>query len=253
MTNEDLTEFTQYWSDIKEIYGKQTTKNEPLIVFNALRGFGLEDIKNALTIVMQTSKFAPTVADVIEAIKELKGEDPVTLEARANKFYNELNKEFSIAHDIVTTDKRGVIAFYQCFNSIQDFGSHPLSADPFDKKAFVKAYVSVKPYWLERAVSPQLNVIKGIYHNSAKPKVKFIGNKDCCFEICKVIYKDKIPDFIELTRIAPKCSQIDLKQSSGTQVLQEKKNVSETNYVTKEEFQKFFEEFEKALKGNKNA
>lgn len=248
MTNNEFEEFQSYWTDIKSIYGKEVSKNEPLYVFNALKEYSLTDIQNALTIVMQNSKFAPTVADVIEALKELKGEDPITLEARANKFYNELNREFSIANDIVTTDKRAVIAFYQCFTDLRDFGSHPLSADPFDKKAFVKAYVSVKPYWVERAISPQLNVIKGIYHDSEKPKVKFIGKKDLCLQICKAIYQDKKPILLEELKTLRECTPKQLTASNDVNVPEEKKSTPQTIFTTSEELTEFIKELADHLK-----
>lgn len=237
MIAQDFDQFFDDWKTAKEIFGKVVTEKEAFKVFNALADFALADVKSAIDESLRRSRFAPTVADIVEIIKERYGQDDATLEAVANNWYSELNKGFSMAHDIVTTDKRAVVAFYQCFTDIRDFAEHPLSADVFDRKRFVTTYLRVKPYWADE-ISEMNNVIKGIYHNNEKPPIRFIGNHQACLEIVKKLYQEKAPKLLSLERPIP--------------VLIENKSPC-NEYVKKSDIENAIKELESIIKGGANA
>lgn len=233
----DFNKFLAMWKELQAMYKQTVSETAGVWIFQAFEEYDLKDIQQAIPIALQRLEFAPKPSDIIKVIKEMHGEDEATLEAKANAFYTELNKGFSIAHDIVTTDKRAVIAFYQCFNDIREFGNRPLNAEVFDRKAFVNAYVRAKSYWMSNQISKHTNVIRGIYYNDPKPPVRFIGNIQACMEIAKQIYTEQEPRLLSCEH--PKA-------------IENKANKSE-RYVTKDELDTLIHELEASLKGGANA
>ena len=191
MTNHDLVEFCNVWGNAYELFNRQLSDNAFQLAFNALSEFSLLEVKRGLSHALKTSKFAPTIADVSQAIVEIRGIDTASLETRANDFYNKISQNFSMGKDYVCDDPRAVYAFKTCFGSLREFGNHALSADPFDRKEFIKAYVNAKEEWYRN--DNNKNVLAGIYHKDNNPLVAYVGNKTTCEQLAKVVYKDKQP------------------------------------------------------------
>lgn len=254
MEKKDYADFATAWETAREVLNK-SAKFEPLsnramiAIFNTFIEFPLELVRKGLSRVVATSEFMPSPAQVVNVIKEIYGEDEASLQLKADTWYSKLNKDFSMGHDIITDDRRAVVAFKQCFKDMREFGSHPLSADPFDRKAFVKAYMQVKDCWIRDGKNTeddfeQLNHIRGIYSYEERMSVRFIGDLEKCKQIAKTVYLNKRPRYItlialqeheQLTRIAQERSQRALLTMNGTDVPKEETNQSMNEYVSKEE------------------
>lgn len=256
MKQKDFNEFTVLWTSVKNMYPLKAPVStaEVTLVFNALESYSLADVKRAISKVIKTSEFAPTPASVIKAISELHREDDASLELKANKWYMQLSDGFSVGHDIITDDQRAVIAFKQCFRTVNDFGRIDSKSDAFRRKDFIQAYIAVKPQWLSNGIVEDLNQIKGIYSTACNPLVRFIGDIEKCKKIAKSIYANKRPRYTtlnDIARIQREHVQNEKLALSGTSIPSEDKNASKELYVAKEEMEKFFNEFFEAL-GVKN-
>ena len=230
MKIEEYPKFRAFWSDVVSMFNQEASETRIKLTFNSLADRSLKDVINATYAVLKTSRFVPTVADIEDAIKAKQGQDKAGLEARANDFYNKLNKDFTMAKDIITPDRRAVLAFTQCFGDLFEFGSHDLSADPFDRKAFVNAYVNAHEEWLDRVPAR----IRGIYADSERVPVRFIGDYKECTRLAELEFADK--------RQVP---VLPLKQEA--KLLQAPNRPAETKYVTKEEHEQYLQELEHEL------
>lgn len=252
MKQNDYNEFTVLWTSVKNMYPLKAPVStaEVTLVFNALESYSLNDVKKAISKCIKTSEYAPTPASVIKAINELHREDDASLELKANKWYMILSDGFSVGHDIVTDDLRAVIAFKQCFRTVNDFGRIDAKSDAFRRKDFIQAYVAVKSQWLSKPFNAEDYQIKGIYSSSFNPLVRFIGDIEKCKYLAKSIYVNKRPRYTTLNDLAEiefKRSQNEKLALSGTDVPQNDKNASKELYVQKAEMEKFFQEFFDAL------
>lgn len=217
MTDKDFPAFCQMWGQTYELFNRQLSDGAFNLAFNALADLPLEVVSAALGYVVRNSKFAPTVADVRQAVSVMNGTDEHTLEQKANDVYNKLNSNVSVANDIVCDDPRAVFAFKRAFGSLKEFGAHPISADAFDRKAFVELYKNARPEWYEN--DPERNLIKGIYHNGGFPSVRFIGNEDTCKQLCVGIYRGMNPQLPHKRQVAQK--QIECKVEAQFQTDEE--------------------------------
>lgn len=232
MTEQDYPGFADLWFRANRLFRYEPDTESIQLAFELLSEYPLSVVEKAILLTLKRLKFPPTPSDVIQDIKVVLGIDPATLEAKANFFWNEINKNFSIAYDIITTDRRAVFAFTRCFSSIEKFGGHDPKAEPFDRKDFISAYVTCRDEWLR---SPELNLLKGIYHDSQKPKVRFIGDYKDCSVIAEIVYQNRVAELPELPN----------KQKKA---LPQKKDDAEKHYATTEELQRILEEFNVSIK-----
>lgn len=233
MTEDDYPTFADTWFRANKLLRYEPDTESIQLAFELLAEYPLNVVDKAILRTLKRLKFPPTPSDVIQDIKVVLGIDPETLEAKANFWWNEINRDFSIANDIITTDRRAVFAFTRCFSSIERYGNHEQKAEPFDRKDFIAAYVNCREEWLK---SPDLNLLKGIYHDSDKPKVKFIGDYKDCSVIAEIVYHAKTPRLPEL------------ENKQRLKALPKKEVDAEENYATPEELQKILEEFNVAVK-----
>lgn len=196
MTKDDLGKFSSLWSNVNEMFNKHVNEGTIKIAFTTLREYEYNVIGKALMYVVQTSKFAPTVADVIEVIKQQNGEDKESLINKASRFYAEINAYLDSGCDYVCSDPRGVHAFKLCFGSIREFGQHSGKTDGFDRKSFIDAYVNAHNY-------PNNNFLCGVNHKTKTPRVKFIGDKRECLTIAQKYYSTtgQTPSLPNLTNV----------------------------------------------------
>ena len=188
MTKDDYLKFCELWGSANKMFNREVDKEICTLAYKALQEFELKEITVAMSRVLKRSKFAPTIADIVSEIEVMYGNDKASLEIKANEFYNAINRDFSMAKDYVCEDPRAVYAFKIAFGSLQEFGSHSVSADAFDRKAFIQAYVNAKEtsYALDR----EKHLLKGIYHYGERVPVRFIGN----VEKCKLLARKALPN-----------------------------------------------------------
>lgn len=188
MTKDDYLKFCELWSSAYKMFNRDVDKEVCTLAYKALQEYELKELTVAMSRVLKHSKFAPTIADLVSEIETMYGKDKASLEIKANEFYNKINNDFSMAKDYVCEDPRAVYAFKIAFGSLKEFGSHPLSADPYDRKAFIQAYVNAKEtsYALDR----EKHLLKGIYHYGERVPVRFIGD----VEKCKYLARKALPN-----------------------------------------------------------
>lgn len=189
MTTNDLPRFIEIWSNVQGMYNKIPSDQTLKLVFQSLVDFKIEDIERALALTIKTSKFAPTVADVVEQIKRIYGLDDEVLKIKANKWYNALCADIDSYADIITDDPRAVFAFKQCFNTVCEFGTHSAKADPFDRKAFIDSYVNARGY------DTKACCLGGYFHGNTNPRVRYIGDYNTCRKLAHDHYSviEKMP------------------------------------------------------------
>lgn len=176
----ELSEKDKRISVLKQL-GLLTADASPLMeemILTSLNEFSNEQLIEAVGDHMTKSPYAPKVNDVFDYFRAKQHLDQSALEAKANGWYNLLNSDIDAGAEYVVSDARAAFAFKQCFVNIQEFGRHPLSADPFDRKAFVKAYVEADPAWIGRG--DDAHVIHGLYRDTPNPKVKYVGSHEAC-------------------------------------------------------------------------
>lgn len=251
MLQQDFNEFAVLWTTVKNMYPLKNpvTDKEVCIVFGLLQPYSLNEVKCGLTKFMREFNHAPTPHDVISAIGEIKHEDHTSLELQASKWYMELSKGFSIGQDIITDDARAVIAFKNCFGSVNGFREVNAKTDAFRRKDFIQAYLLVSDADL-KANEITNHWIQGIYRTAFNPLVRFIGDIEKCKKIAKIVYANKRPRYTTLNDLAEiefKRSQNEKLALSGTDVPQNDENASKELYVQKAEMERFFQEFFDAL------
>lgn len=222
MTKDDLEKFSSLWSNVNEMFNKQVNESTIKIAFVALREYDYNTVGKALMYVVQTSRFAPTVADVIEVIKQQNGEDKESLINKASQFYAEINATLDSGCDYVCSDPRGVYAFKLCFGSIREFGRHSDKTDSFDRKAFIEAYVNARNY-------PNNNFLCGINHETKSPRVRFIGNKRECQTIAQKYYSvtGQTPSLPNFTNVKKTLNQLNVCKVESNNPLQVQTDINE--------------------------
>ena len=100
MTTDDLPKFIEIWSNVQGMFNKVPSDQTLKLTFQSLADFKIEDIERALALTLRTSKFAPTIADVVEQIKRMYGVDDDVLKIKANKWYNALNDDIDSYADM---------------------------------------------------------------------------------------------------------------------------------------------------------
>lgn len=216
MDKKDIKPFVELWKQVSVLYGREINEQAYGLVFNALKEFDFEDVRNAVSLHLQKSKFMPTVADIYEQVKCLKGVDTEALKAKANNFYNQINDHLDTGCDYICDDSRAVFAFRSAFGSLQEFGMHSTSQDPFDRKAFVDAYVNARGEFAKGMIAP--NLIQGRNHYSPIVRVRFIGKADKCRKALANTYsfskqKTEIVTFEQNKTVIPKLAPV--KQQSA--------------------------------------
>lgn len=182
MTTNDLPKFIKIWSNVQGMFNKVPSDQTLKLIFQSLADFKIEDIERALALTLRTSKFAPTIADVVEQIKRMYGVDDELLKIKANKWYNALNADIDSYADIITDDPRAVFAFEQCFNTICEYGTHSAKSDPFDRKAFIDSYVNA------RGFDTKACCLGGFFHSNGRPRVRYIGDYNTCRKLAHDYY-----------------------------------------------------------------
>ena len=183
MKQQDFLSFMTLWKETQGMFNKNVSDTAVKLAFGALIDFTLEDVKAAITVSLRESKFAPTVADIVEIMKKVHGIDKETLSIKANIWYTTLNECFDSGKDIITDDSRAVYAFKMCFGSLVEFGMHDKKSDPFDRKNFIECYVNANNH-------SNCYLIAGRFHSSNSPRVAFIGDSKKCLAIAKEVYDD---------------------------------------------------------------
>lgn len=206
MDKKDVKPFVELWKQVSVLYGREINEQAYGLVFNALKEFDFEDVRNAVSLHLQKSKFMPTVADIYEQVKCLKGIDTEALKAKANNFYNQINDHLDTGCDYICDDPRAVFAFRSAFGSLAEFGMHSTAQDPFDRKAFVDAYVNARGEFARGMTCP--NLIQGRNHFSPIVRVRFIGKADKCRKALTDIYsfskqKAKVVTFEQNKSVIP--------------------------------------------------
>lgn len=183
MKTNDLADFGKLWTETQTMFNRTVSDTAIKLAFSALADFDLEDIKKAIAVSLRESKFAPTVADIVEIIRKVNGEDNASLSAKAHEWYTKLNYNFDSGKDIITDDARAVYAFKMCFGNLLSFGQHDKKSDPFDRKNFVECYVNASTRNIGECYR-----INGLFHASHDPRVRFIGNENKCLQLAEKIY-----------------------------------------------------------------
>ncbi len=199
MTKDDLPRFIDAWCNTQAMFNKTPNDQTLKLVFQSLADFKIEDIERALAMTLRSSKFAPTVADVVEQIKIIYGANDEQLRIKANHWYNALSADIDSYADIITDDPRAVFAFKQCFNSVIEFGCHSAKADVFDRKAFVESYVNARNY------DKNACCLHGAFHDNGHPRVRFIGDHKRCVKLANEYYSSiqyvpRLPRFNSQTK-----------------------------------------------------
>ena len=176
MTDNDFDAFSEKLLGISEVYMTKQLSAEALNVsFDSLIEYPLPLVFAGLQHAVKGSKFMPKPADVIEAIKNLTGQDKDQLESKAHIVFKEISRNINIGCDYVFEDARAASAFKQAFGSIVEYGKKT-EEDTWLEKRFVEAYAS--PY-LENTG----NILGGLYAYTDDPMVRFVGDYDRCLEI----------------------------------------------------------------------
>lgn len=68
MTNQDYSIFKELWESVASLYGKKIVDNASLLAFTALASFPFNEVSDSMMRLLKTSKFMPSVADVIQEI-----------------------------------------------------------------------------------------------------------------------------------------------------------------------------------------
>lgn len=216
MEKKDIKPFVELWKQVSVLYGREINEQAYGLVFNALKEFDFEDIRNAVSLHLKKSKFMPTVADIYEQVKCLKGLDTEALKAKANNFYNQINNHLDTGCDYICDDPRAVFAFRSVFGSLAEFGMHSATQDPFDRKAFVDAYVNARGEFAKGMITP--NLIQGRNHYSPIVRVRFIGKSDKCQKALADTYsfskqKTEVVTFEQNKTVIPKLSSVKRQEA----------------------------------------
>ena len=73
MDNNELQDFVKLFSVVASYYGKDKTKESAMIYWNALKAYPFETVKTILNLHIQTSRFMPMVADILDELKRIDG------------------------------------------------------------------------------------------------------------------------------------------------------------------------------------
>ena len=176
MTNNDFDAFSEKLLGISEVYTTKPLSEEAVnVYFDSLVEYPLSVVLTGLRQAVKGAKFMPKPADVIEAIKNLTGQNKEQLEAKAQVAFKEISRNINIGCDYVFEDARAASAFKRAFGSLVEYGKEPENNTWLEKR-FVDAYTS--PY-LENTG----NILGGLYAYTDDPMVRFIGDYDRCLEI----------------------------------------------------------------------
>ena len=176
MTNNDFEAFSEKLLGISEVYTTKPLSEEAVnVYFDSLVEYPLSVVLTGLRLAVKGAKFMPKPADVIEAIKNLTGQNKEQLEAKAHVVFKEISRNINIGCDYVFEDARAASAFKQAFGSIVEYGKKT-EEDTWLEKRFVEAYAS--PY-LENTG----NILGGLYAYTNDPMVRIVGDYDRCLEI----------------------------------------------------------------------
>lgn len=187
MEMNDKTAFAIEWRKANAMFNREVSPEVCNYAFELLQTFELNDVILGIRRAICTSTFAPTVADVVNAIKAKYKLDEDTLKAQAETVYNGF-KYVNSGSDVWVEDARAVIAFKRAFGTLKAYCLHDVKADPFDRKAFVECYIKT-PRNSFNPNDPKSHLLEGIYSFSDDPCVMWVGDKDACLRYARAYYK----------------------------------------------------------------
>lgn len=178
MNLNDKSAFAIEWRKANAMFNRDISADMCNYAFELLAPFSLPDVIAGIRRAVCLSEFPPTVAAVVDAIKHGYKLDEETLKAQGESAYY-MFKHVDSGCDTWVEDARAVAAFKRAFGSLLDYCRHDVTAEPFDRKNFIDAYVHTARGSFDPN-DPSAHLLWGAYAFTDDPRVAFIGNEDIC-------------------------------------------------------------------------
>lgn len=143
------------------------------------------ELVDAVTHMGRTCVYKPSIANLINSLKHIRGQDTESLEERGCMAYGDLSRRMSAHHDVVVSDGRIGYAV-RCMGGWASFCRSDAPED-LHRKEFAKHYARCTP-------DKETHVLHA-FADTDRPAVYFIGDKTVCMSIAQEHYKECLPRY----------------------------------------------------------
>lgn len=194
MNPQDRNAILQAWNGMLSIYGR-APMSDPVAIgmfLSVFEGYTAKDVICGITDYLKSNNtYAAVPAQVLEMIKNRRGEGEEALTKKAERAYQQLSLNADIANDFIVSDRRACVAIKAVFGSPQQFARKNYDEYMQERKrvVFIEAYKRAT----QKEIQEAQRLYGGFYARSDNPIVSFLGDYEECKRIALEEYEGRHP------------------------------------------------------------
>lgn len=194
MSPQDRNAVLQAWNGMLSVYGR-APMSDPVAIgmfLSVFEGYTARDVICGITDYMKSNNtYAAVPAQVLEMIKNRRGEGEEELAKKAERAYQQLTLNANNANDWIVSDRRASVAIKAVFGSPQQFARTNYDEYTQERKhvAFIEAYKRAT----QKEIQEAQRLYGGFYARSDNPIVSFLGDYEECKRIALEEYEGRHP------------------------------------------------------------